>query len=227
MDSQASGEGACRVHLQHWQQWQLHRAAAGVALPASSTHRAAPCAICSAGASAAPAPEPLSLGEELALLKYYGSKLQHVSRELRLPRRVLGTALAYLQRAYLSFSCMEQDPQLLILTCLYLACKVGGPGEPGGHTSRLGRTVLWGGRAWITSQYDSMAAVLLATALLLAVCAAVCADRGTLHFGGGTGPADGRAGRPHPEDRAGGAAGESPGPLLGGCTMCGAAPYIP
>ncbi|KAL4428152.1 hypothetical protein ABPG75_002241 [Micractinium tetrahymenae] len=76
------------------------------------------------GASAAPAPEPLALEEELALLKYYGSRLQHVSRELRLPRRVLGTALAYLQRAYLAFSCMEQDPQQLLLTCLYLACKI-------------------------------------------------------------------------------------------------------
>ncbi|KAL4420175.1 hypothetical protein ABPG77_008311 [Micractinium sp. CCAP 211/92] len=76
------------------------------------------------GASPTTAPEPLSLEEELALLKYYGSKLQHVSRELRLPRRVLGTALAYLQRSYLSFSCMEQDPQQLLLTCLYLACKI-------------------------------------------------------------------------------------------------------
>ena len=45
-------------------------------------------------------------------------------RELRLPRRVLGAALTYLKRMYLSLSCLEQDPQQLLLTCLYLACKV-------------------------------------------------------------------------------------------------------
>ena len=154
----------------------------------------------SAGAASADAPPaagaaggepPLSLDEEGRLLKYYGSRLQHVCRELRLPRRVLGTALTYLkasrrrgwpgdegvvqqhggraadvagdagawprasdaaaavsrrppppassptpparpacpprpQRIYLAHSCLEQDPQQLLLTCLYLACKVGG-----------------------------------------------------------------------------------------------------
>ena len=68
--------------------------------------------------------EALSLDEELLLLKYYASKLQHACRELRLPRRVLGTALTYLKRIYLVHACLEQDPQQLLLTCLYLACKV-------------------------------------------------------------------------------------------------------
>lgn len=45
--------------------------------------------------------------------------------QLRLPRRVLGTALTYLKRIYVSHSCLEHDPQQLLLTCLYLACKVG------------------------------------------------------------------------------------------------------
>lgn len=44
--------------------------------------------------------------------------------QLRLPRRVLGTALTYLKRIYVSHSCLEHDPQQLLLTCLYLACKV-------------------------------------------------------------------------------------------------------
>lgn len=44
--------------------------------------------------------------------------------QLRLPRRVLGTALSYLKRIYVSHSCLEHDPQQLLLTCLYLACKV-------------------------------------------------------------------------------------------------------
>lgn len=55
----------------------------------------------SAGAPAVPAAAagepPLGLEEEAALLKYYGSRLQHVCRELRLPRRVLGTAITYLK----------------------------------------------------------------------------------------------------------------------------------
>ncbi|PRW44298.1 Cyclin-H1-1 [Chlorella sorokiniana] len=75
-------------------------------------------------APAAAGPEPPSLDEELALLKYYASKLQHACRELRLPRRVLGTALTYLKRIYVQHSCLEHDPQQLLLTCLYLACKI-------------------------------------------------------------------------------------------------------
>ena len=77
-----------------------------------------------AGASAPPPPEPPSLSDELSLLRFYGTRVQHVCRELRLPRRVLGAALTYLKRMYLSLSCLEQDPQQLLLTCLYLACKV-------------------------------------------------------------------------------------------------------
>ncbi|PSC75630.1 cyclin-H1-1 isoform X1 [Micractinium conductrix] len=76
------------------------------------------------GASAPPPPEPPSLSDELSLLRFYGTRVQHVCRELRLPRRVLGAALTYLKRMYLSLSCLEQDPQQLLLTCLYLACKI-------------------------------------------------------------------------------------------------------
>jgi cyclin H len=65
--------------------------------------------------------------------------LQHVCRELKLPRRVLGAALTYLKRIYLSCCCLEQDPQQLLLTCLYLACKVDrarGKGVTGSHLLR-------------------------------------------------------------------------------------------
>lgn len=74
--------------------------------------------------SAACGAEPLSVEEEGELLKYYSSRLQHICRELRLPRRVPGAAVAYLKRIYLAHSCLEQDPQQLLLTCLYLACKI-------------------------------------------------------------------------------------------------------
>jgi cyclin H len=63
--------------------------------------------------------------EELLLLKYYQAKLQHICQELRFPRKVLGTAVQYLKRLYLAHSPLEHDPQYLVITCLYLACKVG------------------------------------------------------------------------------------------------------
>eukprot|EP00887_Chlorella_sp_A99_P004352 scaffold15.g4352.t1 len=68
-------------------------------------------------------PPPISPEEELLLLKYYQAKLQHMCRELRLPRKVLGTAVTYMKRVYLSYSSLDQDPQQMVLACLYLACK--------------------------------------------------------------------------------------------------------
>ena len=37
--------------------------------------------------------------------------------------QVLGTAVSYMKRMYLTFSSLDQDPQHMVLTCLYLACK--------------------------------------------------------------------------------------------------------
>ena len=93
--------------------WSAAAAAAAAAVYTSwpqAAFAAGPLPLCaptpSAGAASADAPPaagaaggdpPLSLDEEGRLLKYYGSRLQHVCRELRLPRRVLGTALTYLK----------------------------------------------------------------------------------------------------------------------------------
>ena len=89
------------------------------------------------------APEAPSGEEERALLKFYGTKLQHACRELRLPRRVLGTAVTYLKRVYLSHSCLDHDPQQLLLSCLYLACKVGA--SAGSGVMVCGCGCGWGG----------------------------------------------------------------------------------
>ena len=96
----------------------LHRAPRTLA---SRLTRRTPCL--RGAEAAAAAPQPISLAEELLLLKFYGSKLQHMARELRFPRGVLGTALTFLRRFYLGRSALDQDPQQLVLTFLYLACK--------------------------------------------------------------------------------------------------------
>lgn len=62
--------------------------------------------------------------EELLLLKHYQATCQHICQELRFPRKVLGTAVLYLKRFYLTHSTLDYDPQHIVVTCLYLACKV-------------------------------------------------------------------------------------------------------
>lgn len=85
---------------------------------------------------------PPSLEEQELLLRYYGSKLQAICAELKLPRKVLGTCVTFLKRMYVHSCVLEVDPQTIFLTCLYLACKVGlvflwGVGDPG--TSPVGQ----------------------------------------------------------------------------------------
>ncbi|KAL6782128.1 hypothetical protein ACKKBF_B10775 [Auxenochlorella protothecoides x Auxenochlorella symbiontica] len=66
---------------------------------------------------------PPSLEEQELLLRYYGSKLQAICAELKLPRKVLGTCVTFLKRMYVHSCVLEVDPQTIFLTCLYLACK--------------------------------------------------------------------------------------------------------
>lgn len=61
---------------------------------------------------------------EHKLLAHYGLKLIQLSRTLKLPDKVTSTACAYLRRFYVKKSCLEVDPQGIVLTCLYLAGKV-------------------------------------------------------------------------------------------------------
>lgn len=64
------------------------------------------------------------MAEEQLLLKHYQATLQHICQELRFPRKVLGTAVQYMKRFYLAHSTLDQDPQYIVVVCLYLACKV-------------------------------------------------------------------------------------------------------
>lgn len=66
----------------------------------------------------------LSEQEEKMLMTHYVQKLCHVSANLKLPRKVLSTAVTFLKRFYISASVMEYDPQQIALVCLYVSCKV-------------------------------------------------------------------------------------------------------
>ena len=67
----------------------------------------------------------LTVAEENNLRYYFLSELQNMSRDtLKLPLSVEATALAYFQRFYLKNSVMEYHPQDIMLTALWVACKV-------------------------------------------------------------------------------------------------------
>lgn len=61
---------------------------------------------------------------ERRLLAHYGLVLLKLCRTLKLPDKVMTSACSYLRRFYVKKSCLEVDPQGIVLTCLYLACKI-------------------------------------------------------------------------------------------------------
>ncbi|CAM6103517.1 unnamed protein product [Calypogeia fissa] len=71
-----------------------------------------------------PLPEPLSLEEELLVQKYYERKIQEVCAAFSFPNKIQATAIFYFKRFYLNWSVMEHDPKHIMLTCIYLSCKV-------------------------------------------------------------------------------------------------------
>jgi cyclin ccl1 len=66
----------------------------------------------------------ISLRDEQVLHSYYALKLIELSRTMKLPDKVTCSACSYLMRFYAKKSCLEVDPQGIVLTCLYLAGKV-------------------------------------------------------------------------------------------------------
>ncbi|XP_014792345.1 PREDICTED: cyclin-H [Calidris pugnax] len=64
--------------------------------------------------------------EELAICKYYEKRLLDFCAVFKpaMPRSVVGTACMYFKRFYLNNSVMEYHPRIIMLTCVFLACKV-------------------------------------------------------------------------------------------------------
>lgn len=71
-----------------------------------------------------PLPEHLSVEEELLVRRFYENKIQQVCAAFRLPYKIQATAIMYFKRFYQQWSVMEHDPKNIMLTCIYLACKV-------------------------------------------------------------------------------------------------------
>lgn len=68
----------------------------------------------------------LKASEERALLRYYEHLLRDFCRKFRppMPVTVMGTANAYFKRFYINNTVMDYHPKHIMLTCVYLACKV-------------------------------------------------------------------------------------------------------
>uniref|UniRef100_A0A3P9CAL4 Cyclin-H n=1 Tax=Maylandia zebra TaxID=106582 RepID=A0A3P9CAL4_9CICH len=64
--------------------------------------------------------------EEDVLFRHYERRLLEFCNAFKptMPKSVVGTALMYFRRFYLSNSVMEYHPRIIMLTCTYLACKV-------------------------------------------------------------------------------------------------------
>nr|CAG4651069.1 EOG090X080D [Simocephalus serrulatus]SVE94302.1 EOG090X080D [Simocephalus serrulatus] len=68
----------------------------------------------------------LNATEEKALELSYEYQLRDFCRKFHppMPRYVVGTALHYLKRFYINNSVMDYPPKEILVTCVYLACKV-------------------------------------------------------------------------------------------------------
>ncbi|KAK9811055.1 hypothetical protein WJX73_009567 [Symbiochloris irregularis] len=66
----------------------------------------------------------VKLEEASKLLRYFSIKIQEASAKFKLPKKVAGAAIIFLQRTYLHISILDRDPADLVMCCIYLACKV-------------------------------------------------------------------------------------------------------
>ncbi|XP_019646824.1 PREDICTED: cyclin-H-like [Branchiostoma belcheri] len=64
--------------------------------------------------------------EELLVCQYYHGRLRDFCVKFNppMPKSVMATASAYFKRVYLQNSVMEHHPKIVMLTCVYMACKV-------------------------------------------------------------------------------------------------------
>lgn len=68
--------------------------------------------------------EPLSVSEEIDLLRYYEKSIIAFCHQKRYPLHVLATAQIYLKRFYVHHSVLSYDPSKLFIACIYVASKV-------------------------------------------------------------------------------------------------------
>ena len=68
----------------------------------------------------------LNVNEERQLVIAYEIKMKEFCRRFtpQMPKSVVGTAFHYMKRFYLNNSVMDYHPKEMLITCVYLACKV-------------------------------------------------------------------------------------------------------
>eukprot|EP00744_Colponema_vietnamica_P018272 GILI01025783.1.p1 GENE.GILI01025783.1~~GILI01025783.1.p1 ORF type:complete len:401 (+),score=100.86 GILI01025783.1:162-1205(+) len=71
-----------------------------------------------------PQADALTVREELLLVEFHASKIVTMCQRLNYPKKVQATSIAYLKRFYLYHTVMDYPPKDLVITCVYLACKV-------------------------------------------------------------------------------------------------------
>ena len=62
--------------------------------------------------------------DEARLRRFYEGKIQQVCKGIGFPSKVAAAAVLFFKRFYLSCSALDRDPKDIMLTCIYLACKV-------------------------------------------------------------------------------------------------------
>ena len=67
---------------------------------------------------------PLSTEEETILRRFWEGKVQDVCNAFHFPNKIQATAVTYLKRFYTDNSVMDDVPKHIMLSCIYLACKV-------------------------------------------------------------------------------------------------------
>lgn len=77
-----------------------------------------------AGEKKSALPEPLTVDEELLLQRFYQQKIQQVCAAFSFPHKIQAAAILYFKRFFLNWSVMEHDPKQIMLTCIYISCKV-------------------------------------------------------------------------------------------------------
>ncbi|XP_073972605.1 cyclin H isoform X2 [Rhodnius prolixus] len=68
----------------------------------------------------------LSAEEERIFVRFYETQMRELCKKFQptMPRSVIGTAFHYFKRFYLNNSVMDYHPKEILVTCVYLACKV-------------------------------------------------------------------------------------------------------
>ncbi|PNW73458.1 hypothetical protein CHLRE_14g632783v5 [Chlamydomonas reinhardtii] len=100
---------------------QRHAAAAAAAAPGDGGGGAE---VAGSATKRAREPPPLAALGELLMLKYYQQIIQEKCREMRMPVKVMATAILYHKRFFLRHSSMEYDPGRVMITAIFMATKV-------------------------------------------------------------------------------------------------------